>query len=70
MLAMAIAKQIDSSGCNIEECILVLAVHIAGLIGMHAPNIDEVERCCAKTSHTIVVCARDFHEESDIRESN
>ena len=66
MLAIAIAEYIESSGCNISECISVLAVHIAGLIGRNAPNIDEVERYCAKTSNTIAACARDIHEESHI----
>ena len=66
MLAIAIAEHIKSSGCNIAECISVLAVNIAAVIGENATNIDEVERYCAKASNTIAACARDIYEESHI----
>lgn len=43
-LASTIAVELEKSGCNVGESIQVLTVHLAGLLGRHAPNVVEIER--------------------------
>lgn len=65
-LASTIAVELEKSGCNVGECIQVLTVHLAGILGRHAPNVVEIERCGAVLGEEITRSAIKLHNLSDI----
>ena len=69
-LALKLAKELENSGCNVGECIQVLAEHTGALIGRHAPDIVEIERYCDALFDTIKQAAIYYHHNSDIPHKN
>lgn len=69
-LALKLATELEKSGCNVGECIQVLAEHTGALIGRHAPNTVEIERYCDALFDTIKQAARYYHLNSDIPHKN
>lgn len=65
-LALKLAKELGRSGCNVGECIQVLAEHTAALIGRHAPNSIEIECYCANLFESVKDAARYYHLNSDL----
>lgn len=69
-LALKLATELEKSGCNVGECIQVLAEHTGALIGRHAPDIVEIERYCDALFDTIKQAAIYYHHNSDIQHKN
>lgn len=69
-LALKLASELEKSGCNVGECIQVLAEHTGALIGRHAPNIVEIERYCDAMFDSIKQAARHYHLISDVPHKN
>ena len=69
-LALTIASELEKSGCNVGECVQVLAEHTGALIGLHAPNIVEIERYCDALFDTIKQAAIYYHHNLDIPHKN
>ena len=69
-LALTIASELEKSGCNVGECVQVLAEHTGALIGRHAPNIVEIVRYCAALFDTIKQAAIFYNHNSDIPQKN
>lgn len=69
-LALKLATELEKSGCNVGECIQVLAEQTGALIGLHAPDVVEIERYCDALFETIKQAAICFHNNSDIPHKN
>lgn len=69
-LALKLATEIEKSGCNVGECVQVLAEHTGAIIGLHAPDIVEIERYCSALFDTIKQAAIYYHHNSDINPKN
>lgn len=69
-LALKLASELEKSGCNVGECVQVLAEHTGALIGRHAPDIVEIERYCDALFDTIKQAARYYYQNSDIPHKN
>ena len=60
-LALKLASELEKSGCTVGECVQVLAEHTGAIIGRHAPDIVEIERCCDALFDTIKQAAIYYH---------
>lgn len=67
---LKLASELENSGCNVGECVQVLAEHTGALIGRHAPDIVEIERYCNALFDTIKQAARYYHNISDVLHKN
>lgn len=65
-LAEAIAKSIMHSGCNIQDAVIVLAENIAGLLGRHAPDQEQLIIALAEVNRQINLAAGEYYHQSDI----
>lgn len=65
-LAATITAELQKSGCDVGQCIQVLSLHLAGLIGVHAPSVVDIQRFCVALGKEITQRAIAFHNEPDI----
>lgn len=63
---LKLAQEIEHSGCNMADIVAVLSEHIAALLGLHAPDQEQLIIALAETSRQMNLSAGEYYHQSGI----